>query len=140
MVLEMIASEFRHWGAVRSHLRALFVDNLERTRFVERKIEPKGRRSDVMHQPNADCGVTSLVNYIGDHWKEDSSIRRWIQDHQGVSWIWNSCSEAVANFLVLHSFLDTKDATSLEYKLDSFSSVYRRLTGKEVSARRRLFV
>jgi len=32
----------------------------------------------------------------------------------------------------LASFLDSKDATSLEYKLDSFSSVYRRLTGKEV--------
>ena len=32
----------------------------------------------------------------------------------------------------VHSFLDSKDATSLEYKLDSFSSVYRRLTGKEV--------
>jgi len=31
-----------------------------------------------------------------------------------------------------HSILDSKDATSLEYKLDSFSSVYRRLTGKEV--------
>lgn len=30
-------------------------------------------------------------------------------------------------------FLDAKDATSLEYKLDSFSSVYRRLTGKEVT-------
>ena len=30
------------------------------------------------------------------------------------------------------SFLDSKDATSLEYKLDSFSSVYRRLTGKDV--------
>ena len=30
------------------------------------------------------------------------------------------------------SFLDAKDATSLEYKLDSFSSVYRRLTGKDV--------
>jgi small subunit ribosomal protein S7e len=30
-------------------------------------------------------------------------------------------------------FLDSKDATSLEYKLDSFSSVYRRLTGKEVT-------
>lgn len=29
-------------------------------------------------------------------------------------------------------FLDAKDATSLEYKLDSFSSVYRRLTGKDV--------
>ncbi|GJJ07581.1 40S ribosomal protein [Clathrus columnatus] len=28
--------------------------------------------------------------------------------------------------------LDPKDATSLEYKLDSFSSVYRRLTGKDV--------
>lgn len=31
-----------------------------------------------------------------------------------------------------HRFLDSKDATSLEYKLDSFSSVYRRLTGKDV--------
>lgn len=31
-----------------------------------------------------------------------------------------------------HSLLDSKDATSLEYKLDSFSSVYRRLTGKDV--------
>lgn len=30
------------------------------------------------------------------------------------------------------SFLDPKDATSLEYKLDSFSSVYRKLTGKDV--------
>ena len=30
------------------------------------------------------------------------------------------------------SFLDSKDSTSLEYKLDSFSSVYRRLTGKDV--------
>lgn len=29
--------------------------------------------------------------------------------------------------------LDAKDSTSLEYKLDSFSSVYRRLTGKDVS-------
>ncbi|PIA14133.1 ribosomal protein S7e [Coemansia reversa NRRL 1564] len=29
-------------------------------------------------------------------------------------------------------FLDSKDATSLEYKLDTFSAVYRRLTGKDV--------
>jgi small subunit ribosomal protein S7e len=36
------------------------------------------------------------------------------------------------NVIRLHSFLDSKDATSLEYKLDSFSSVYRRLTGKDV--------
>ncbi|KAG8929555.1 40S ribosomal protein [Tulasnella sp. 419] len=33
---------------------------------------------------------------------------------------------------LLKVFLDAKDATSLEYKLDSFSSVYRRLTGKDV--------
>ncbi|KIM69648.1 hypothetical protein SCLCIDRAFT_1208133 [Scleroderma citrinum Foug A] len=33
---------------------------------------------------------------------------------------------------LLKVFLDPKDATSLEYKLDSFSSVYRRLTGKDV--------
>jgi len=33
---------------------------------------------------------------------------------------------------LLKVFLDHKDATSLEYKLDSFSSVYRRLTGKDV--------
>jgi hypothetical protein len=31
-----------------------------------------------------------------------------------------------------NSILDSKDATSLEYKLDSFASVYRRLTGKDV--------
>jgi small subunit ribosomal protein S7e len=31
-----------------------------------------------------------------------------------------------------YRFLDAKDATSLEYKLDSFTSVYRRLTGKDV--------
>ncbi|KXS19083.1 ribosomal protein S7e [Gonapodya prolifera JEL478] len=29
-------------------------------------------------------------------------------------------------------YLDRKDHTSLEYKLDTFSSVYRRLTGKDV--------
>ena len=33
---------------------------------------------------------------------------------------------------LIRCFLDSKDSTSLEYKLDSFSSVYRRLTGKEV--------
>jgi hypothetical protein len=32
----------------------------------------------------------------------------------------------------LFRFLDAKDSTSLEYKLDSFSSVYRKLTGKDV--------
>ena len=32
----------------------------------------------------------------------------------------------------IYRFLDGKDATSLEHKLDSFSSVYRRLTGKDV--------
>jgi small subunit ribosomal protein S7e len=31
-----------------------------------------------------------------------------------------------------NSFLDAKDSTSLEYKLDTFCAVYRRLTGKEV--------
>jgi small subunit ribosomal protein S7e len=30
------------------------------------------------------------------------------------------------------SFLDSKDASSLDYKLDSFSSVYNKLTGKQV--------
>lgn len=41
--------------------------------------------------------------------------------------------ECAADLTLHHlSFLDAKDATSLEYKLDSFSSVYRRLTGKEV--------
>src|SRR5271156_6410242 len=29
-------------------------------------------------------------------------------------------------------FLDSKDASSLDYKLDSFSSVYNSLTGKQV--------
>ncbi|KIY45903.1 ribosomal protein S7e [Fistulina hepatica ATCC 64428] len=33
---------------------------------------------------------------------------------------------------LLKVFLDPKDQTSLEYKLDSFAAVYRRLTGKDV--------
>ncbi|KAH0839637.1 40S ribosomal protein S7 [Lanmaoa asiatica] len=39
---------------------------------------------------------------------------------------------AVDGSKLLKVVLDSKDATSLEYKLDSFSSVYRRLTGKDV--------
>jgi len=39
---------------------------------------------------------------------------------------------AVDGSKLLKVYLDAKDATSLEYKLDSFSSVYRRLTGKDV--------
>ena len=37
-----------------------------------------------------------------------------------------------SDMLTVYRFLDSKDATSLEYKLDSFSSVYRKLTGKDV--------
>lgn len=29
-------------------------------------------------------------------------------------------------------FLDAKDATNLEYKVDTFAAVYQRLTGKQV--------
>ncbi|KAN0097753.1 Ribosomal protein S7e [Tylopilus felleus] len=39
---------------------------------------------------------------------------------------------AVDGSKLLKVILDSKDVTSLEYKLDSFSSVYRRLTGKDV--------
>jgi small subunit ribosomal protein S7e len=33
----------------------------------------------------------------------------------------------------LKVFLDAKDATSLEYKIDSFSAIYKKLTGKDVT-------
>jgi small subunit ribosomal protein S7e len=33
---------------------------------------------------------------------------------------------------IIKVFLDSKDATSLEYKLDTFKSVYKHLTGKDV--------
>ncbi|KAI9311630.1 30S ribosomal protein S7e [Dichotomocladium elegans] len=38
----------------------------------------------------------------------------------------------VDNSKVIRVFLDPKDATSLEYKLDTFSAVYKKLTGKAV--------
>ena len=42
-------------------------------------------------------------------------------------------AELVTNVvLTIDSFLDPRDVNTLEHKLDSFSSVYRRLTGKEV--------
>ena len=47
--------------------------------------------------------------------------------------VYVSNSDCISSSLMMvHRFLDSKDATSLEYKLDSFSSVYRRLTGKDV--------
>ncbi|CAE6392070.1 unnamed protein product [Rhizoctonia solani] len=39
---------------------------------------------------------------------------------------------AVDGSKLLKVFLDSKDQNTLEYKLDSFSSIYRRLTGKDV--------
>ncbi|KAI9008923.1 40S ribosomal protein S7 [Phycomyces nitens] len=39
---------------------------------------------------------------------------------------------AVDGSKTIKVFLDPKDATSLEYKLDTFSSVYKKLTGKNV--------
>ncbi|GAA5861426.1 hypothetical protein JCM1840_005365 [Sporobolomyces johnsonii] len=40
--------------------------------------------------------------------------------------------QAVDGSKLIKVFLDQKDATSLEYKLDSFSGVYKKLTGKDV--------
>jgi len=39
---------------------------------------------------------------------------------------------AVDGSKLLKVLLDSKDSTNIEYKLDSFTSVYRRLTGKDV--------
>ncbi|BGP12393.1 ribosomal protein S7A [Rhodosporidiobolus nylandii] len=40
--------------------------------------------------------------------------------------------QAVDGSKLIKVFLDQKDATNLEYKLDSFSGVYKKLTGKDV--------
>jgi hypothetical protein len=36
------------------------------------------------------------------------------------------------SWVLTRRFLDSKDSSSLDYKLDSFSSVYNKLTGKTV--------
>ena len=43
------------------------------------------------------------------------------------------CPASRTHYLLDFRLLDAKDATSLEYKLDSFSYVYRKLTGKDVT-------
>jgi hypothetical protein len=41
-------------------------------------------------------------------------------------------STLMIHILVLQVFLDPKERANTEYKLDTFSSIYRRLCGKEV--------
>jgi len=38
----------------------------------------------------------------------------------------------MCSYVLINSFLDPKDQNALEYKLDTFSSVYRNLAGKDV--------
>ncbi len=45
-------------------------------------------------------------------------------------WSWQVILSAVAGLQV---YLDPKDRNSTEYKLDTFGSVYKKLTGKEVT-------
>ena len=37
-----------------------------------------------------------------------------------------------ASRLALHVYLDPKEAPNVEYKVDTFATVYKKLTGKEV--------
>lgn len=62
-----------------------------------------------------------------DHRKEDKGCPgRW-KAHPSV------CPRfSVLSALLTTSFLDPKDQNLLEYKLDTFSSVYRNLAGKDV--------
>lgn len=56
-------------------------------------------------------------------------LRQRVNTAQGEEW---GMIETNHYYRLCSRFLDSKDSTSLEYKLDSFSSVYRRLTGKDV--------
>jgi len=53
---------------------------------------------------------------------------RFLTDGRKIIKVYVPCSDGSWLF----RFLDAKDSSSLDYKLDSFSSVYNKLTGKQV--------
>ena len=67
-------------------------------------------------------------------------VSTWFIHEQGNIWSYLVASSAAAitsdpvfsSVLHVQVYLDPKDRNSTEYKLDTFGSVYKKLTGKEV--------
>ncbi|KAF7725159.1 40S ribosomal protein [Apophysomyces ossiformis] len=87
----------------------------------QRRILPKPRRRVMAKQPRPRSRTLTAVH---DAILEDLAYPTEI--------VGKRTRVKVDGSKTIKVFLDVKDATTLEYKLDTFSAVYKKLTGKDV--------
>lgn len=95
----------------------------------------------ILVPPNKDHVLVHLPPYMKNYLKIWFSLRKLLENVPKLDLMevnWSKCKQRYILFcyilsnIYVFSFLDRKDHTSLEYKLDTFSATYKKLTGKDV--------
>ncbi|ORZ01249.1 40S ribosomal protein S7 [Syncephalastrum racemosum] len=89
---------------------------------AQRRILTKPNRREVLKQPRP---VSRTLKAVHDAVLEDLVYPSEL--------VGKRMRVKVDGSRTIRAFLDTKEATALEYKLDTFSAVYKKLTGKTVA-------